>query len=106
MSTESRLKALQDLALPDDAADIEGPTLPLSFDAGYDFNYRDAAGFESKWTEECTTLSDIEDIIKKGEMFVSMIYTYRSVSNPAVQVRNGTHTYTLDVSGFGRKDWQ
>lgn len=101
MSTESRLKALQDLALPDDAADIEGPTLPLSFDAGYDFNYRDAAGFESKWTEESTTLSDIDDIIKRGEMFVSMIYTYRSVSNPAVQVRCCTHTYTLGISGFG-----
>lgn len=104
MSTESRLKALQDLALPDDAADIEGPTLPLSFDAGYDFNYRDAAGFESKWTEESTTLSDIDDIIKRGEMFVSMIYTYRSVSNPAVQVRGRTHTYTLGISGFGGLD--
>lgn len=88
MSTESRLKALQDLALPDDAADIEGPTLPVSFDAGYDFNFKDAQGFESKWIEECATLADIEEVIKKGEMFVSMIYTYRSVSNPAVQVRN------------------
>jgi hypothetical protein len=88
MSTESRLKALQDLALPDDAADIEGPTLPISFDAGYDFNFRDASGYETKWAEECAMLSDIEEVIKRGEMFISMIYTYRSVSNPAVQVRN------------------
>jgi len=87
MSTESRLKALQELALPDDAADIEGPTLPVSFDAGYDFNLKDASGFETKWAEESTVLADIEDTIKKGEMFISMIYTYRSVSNPAVQVR-------------------
>jgi hypothetical protein len=93
MSTESRLKALQDLALPDDAADIEGPTLPVSFDAGYDFNYKDAAGYETKWAEEGTVLADIEEVIKRGEMFISMIYTYRSVSNPAVQVCN-THTHT------------
>lgn len=98
MSTESRLKALQELALPDDAADIEGPTMPVSFDAGYDFNLKDASGFETKWSEECTVLADIEDTIKRGEMFISMIYTYRSVSNPAVQVRATfcvAYTYTL-----------
>lgn len=100
MSTESRLKALQELALPDDAADIEGPTLPVSFDAGYDFNYKDAAGYETKWSEECAVLADIEEVIKRGEMFISMIYTYRSVSNPAVQVRKPitTHKYTFLVS--------
>jgi len=101
MSTESRLKALQELALPDDAADIEGPTMPLSFDAGYDFNLKDAAGFETKWSEEATVLADIEDTIKRGEMFISMIYTYRSVSNPAVQVRTHllrhTHKHTSSV---------
>lgn len=95
-STESRLRALQDLALPDDAADIEGPTLPLGFDAAYDLNYKDAQGLESKWAEECNALAEIEEIVKKGDNFISMLYSWRSITNPGVQVRktDSTHKHT------------
>lgn len=99
-STESRLRALQDLALPDDAADIEGPTLPLGFDAGYDLNFKDAQGLESKWAEECTALAEIEDIVKKGDNFISMLYSWRSITNPGVQVRHSAPPHTNTLSPF------
>jgi len=86
-SVEERIKALENFVLVDGQPTIEAPNLSVAFSAYPDFNYVDNKAFETKWTPEIETLRQLGEVLKRGDYFVNMVYTYRSCSKALPQVK-------------------
>lgn len=61
MSTiEEILEKIEQVELLDGSPNVEGPSLSITLDSAYNFNYEDAKGFRAgKWADETAYLADI-----------------------------------------------
>jgi cytoplasmic FMR1 interacting protein len=86
-SVKERISALESFELVDGQPEIEGPCFAVAFDSNTDFNYVDNKAFETKWTEEIERLRGLQEVLRKADNFISMIYTYRSCSKALPQIK-------------------
>lgn len=88
MATVSeRITALENFELEDGQPNIEAPSLTVVFAGPPDYNYVDHKAFETKWSEEMEAARALADVVKRGDYFVNMLYTYRSCSKALPQVK-------------------
>eukprot|EP01117_Protostelium_nocturnum_P005158 TRINITY_DN1874_c0_g1_i1.p1 TRINITY_DN1874_c0_g1~~TRINITY_DN1874_c0_g1_i1.p1 ORF type:complete len:1354 (-),score=489.30 TRINITY_DN1874_c0_g1_i1:93-4154(-) len=83
-----RVEVLEKFPFEDDQPNIEGPVISVLLDSSVDFRFADKAAFDSRWSEELVYISQLKDLIKQGDFFVNLLYTYRSISK-ALRVKPG-----------------
>jgi len=86
---EACTAGLQDLRLENDQPNIRAPAPSIGLDASISFNFQDRNAFETeaRWIEETQIMEKLEDVLKNGEHFINMVYTYRSISKAIPQVK-------------------
>eukprot|EP01133_Synstelium_polycarpum_P001207 gene1207-1395_t len=50
-------------------------------------SFLDRGAFETQWAEEMAAMEKIEELLKAGDHFINMVYTYRSCSKALPQVK-------------------
>ncbi|PRP73456.1 component of SCAR regulatory complex, partial [Planoprotostelium fungivorum] len=83
-----RVEVLEKFPFEDDQPNIEGPLVSVLYDSSASLDFADRGAFESRWTEELAHISALKEEIKKGDHFINMLYTYRSISK-ALKVKAG-----------------
>jgi len=83
-----RVDFLETFPFRDDQSEIETPSSTIGYQT-YDtsINFADRGAFETQWSEETQSMEKMEEILKLGEGFINMVYTYRSCSKALPQVK-------------------
>jgi len=77
------VKEVDKLILPADVSSIQFTPLSLEVSNNFDSNligFVDHIGFKTKFAEETKRIANIDKLLVKGNGFVHMLYTFRSVS--------------------------
>jgi len=83
-----RVSALEKFPLEDGQPNVEGPSLAIAYDSFIDYNFADRNAFDTRWTDETHHIAQLRDIIRQGDLYVNMLYTYRSCSKALPQVKS------------------
>eukprot|EP01114_Cavostelium_apophysatum_P018213 TRINITY_DN5592_c0_g1_i1.p1 TRINITY_DN5592_c0_g1~~TRINITY_DN5592_c0_g1_i1.p1 ORF type:complete len:1338 (-),score=458.14 TRINITY_DN5592_c0_g1_i1:118-4131(-) len=82
-----RVAVLEHFPFEDDQPNIEAPSLALLYNAYTDYNLADRGAYDTRWTEETQAIAQLRDILKQGDNYINMLYTYRSCSKAIPQVK-------------------
>jgi len=82
-----RVAVLERFPFEDQQPSIEGQSPAITYDAFVDYNFADRNAFDTRWTEETQSISQLREVIKQGDFFVNMLYTYRSCSKALPTVK-------------------
>lgn len=81
---------LDTLYLPNDPPQIQVPSNAIAYDIATVPNaeYEDKIAYATEFTEETKQLAEMASLLKTGDKFISILYTYRSCSKamPMVQI--------------------
>ncbi|KAN0039438.1 hypothetical protein ACTA71_001632 [Dictyostelium dimigraforme] len=83
-----RCDVLESFPFRDDQSEIEEQSPSIGYDA-YDksLNYTDRGAYETQWSEETIGMEKMEEVLKQGDSFINMVYTYRSCSKALPTVK-------------------
>ena len=101
---EERIAVLDEFVLEDEQPNIEAPSDSIYYES-YGFrNYADRGAFETAWGEETVIMAKMNEILKQGEFFINMVYTYRSCSKaiPTVFLYSAVQLLTPAGQNFRR----
>ncbi|KYQ91088.1 component of SCAR regulatory complex [Tieghemostelium lacteum] len=83
-----RVDLLDMVQIHDDQSSIESLQPVIGYNAYDSINFIDRGAFETQWNEETVAMEKMEDILRVGEGFINMVYTYRSCSKALPQVKS------------------
>eukprot|EP01113_Clastostelium_recurvatum_P001498 TRINITY_DN1060_c0_g1_i3.p1 TRINITY_DN1060_c0_g1~~TRINITY_DN1060_c0_g1_i3.p1 ORF type:complete len:1328 (-),score=521.15 TRINITY_DN1060_c0_g1_i3:101-4084(-) len=92
-----RVAMLDNFPLIDDQRHIEGPAVAVDIDTHVDYNYADRNAYETQWAEETVVMERLADVLKQGEKFINMVYTYRSCSKALPQVKTADQANKTEI---------
>ncbi|EGC37325.1 Rac-binding component of scar regulatory complex [Dictyostelium purpureum] len=84
-----RCDVLESFPIFDDQSEIEAPSTTIGYET-YDssLNYADRGAYETQtWSEETIAMEKMEEVLKMGDQFINMVYTYRSCSKALPTVK-------------------
>ncbi|XP_065187273.1 cytoplasmic FMR1-interacting protein 2-like [Sycon ciliatum] len=90
-SALASVRRLEALALPDEQPNIEAPPTSVVYDVSFDTNFEDRNAFVTglaKFMEEATVHNHLNKLLEEGEMYASMLYTWRSSSRAVPSVKS------------------
>eukprot|EP01132_Coremiostelium_polycephalum_P008287 gene8287-10183_t len=82
-----RVDILETFPFRDDQSSIQESSTAIGYGPFNNNNFADRGAFETQWSEETTAMERMEEILKQGEAFINMVYTYRSCSKALPQVK-------------------
>lgn len=82
-----RVFVLESFPFEDGQPNVEGLSLSVLYQNYIDYNFADRAAFDVRWAEDVQTLSQLRELLKTGDQYVNMLYTYRSCSKALPQVK-------------------
>eukprot|EP01111_Echinosteliopsis_oligospora_P015952 TRINITY_DN6483_c0_g1_i1.p1 TRINITY_DN6483_c0_g1~~TRINITY_DN6483_c0_g1_i1.p1 ORF type:complete len:1368 (+),score=367.50 TRINITY_DN6483_c0_g1_i1:181-4284(+) len=99
MSSEviERVQYLEKIRLPDDQPTIEAVAPSVLYDSHSTFNYQDRNAYDTHWVEETAAMERFDNILRNGENFVHMVYTYRSCSKALPQVKTADQSNKNEI---------
>ncbi|EGG14585.1 component of SCAR regulatory complex [Cavenderia fasciculata] len=82
-----RVDILETFPFQDDQSLIEEIPSTIGYIPYNSSHFVDRGAFESKWAEETVAMEKMDDLLRQGETFINMVYTYRSCSKALPQVK-------------------
>jgi len=82
-----RVAVLEQFPFEDEQPNVEAPSLSILYNNVTDYNYADRNSYDTRWTEETHAISQLRELLKQGETYMNMLYTYRSCSKALPQVK-------------------
>ncbi|GAM27817.1 hypothetical protein SAMD00019534_109930 [Acytostelium subglobosum LB1] len=83
-----RVDVLESFPFNDDQSLIESLPSTVGYVPYNSNNFMDRGAFETQWAEEMSAMEKLEELLKAGEQYINMVYTYRSCSKALPQVKN------------------
>jgi hypothetical protein len=77
----SSVQRLNDIDVSDNVPNIQFPSLSIEVENGPTANrYIDARAYSAKFATELETIAQLDSLSLRGEEYVCMLYSYRSIS--------------------------
>ncbi|XP_065179360.1 cytoplasmic FMR1-interacting protein 2-like [Sycon ciliatum] len=96
----SNVERLSNLILADEQPNIEPQPASVVYDVSFDTNFEDRNAFVSgnaKFMEEATAHCGLSKVLKKGDEYASMLYTWRSCSRAVPAVKSNEQENRLEI---------
>jgi len=82
-----RVNVLEHFPFEDEQPNVEAPAISVQYNGYTDYNFADRSAYDTRWTEETHAIAQLRELLKQGDTYMNMLYTYRSCSKALPQVK-------------------
>ncbi|XP_070552583.1 cytoplasmic FMR1-interacting protein 2-like isoform X2 [Ptychodera flava] len=96
----SNVDLLEELPLPDQQPCIEAPAATLTYQANFNTNFEDRNAFVtgvSKYIEEATVHSQLNEMLEEGNEYAVMLYTWRSCARAIPAIKSNEQPNRVEI---------